>query len=170
MMSHFTRARGAVGPFVLGTALLAAGSMATLTHAQTASQNRPAQASKAATAPRAGTVDERIASLRRELRITAAQEQDWQAVAQVMKSNAEDMRSLVEETRAQTPRDRRNALEDLQIYQKFAQAHADGLQKLSAAFATLYNGMSPEQKANADRVFRAYGRRGPNGRPPSGRT
>ena len=164
-MSHFTRLRGAIAPVALGiasAALLAVGSMATLTYAQTTG-HRPA-AVRAATSMRPGTVDERITELRRELKITPAQEQDWQTVAQVMKSNAEDMQNLIEQTRTQSPRERRNALEDLQIYQKFAQAHVDGLQKLSAAFATLYNGMTPEQKANADKVFRNFERRRPSGR------
>ena len=165
-MSHFTRARGAVAPIALGVAsaaLLIVGSMATPTLAQTTTTAKPAPV-RATTSMRRGPVDERIAALRRELRITPAQEQDWEAVAQVMRSNDEEMRSLVQETRNQSPRERRNALEDLQIYQKFAQAHADRLQKLTAAFTTLYNGMSPEQKANADRVFRSFGRNGPNGR------
>ncbi len=158
MMLHFTRARGAIAPFALGiatAALLAASSTATLTYAQTTSHPKPA-AAKAATSMRPGSVDERIAELRRDLKITSAQEQNWQAVAQAMKSNAQDMESLIEQTRTQSPRERRNALEDLQVYQKFAQAHVDGLQKLTTAFATLYNGMTPEQKANADKVFRTF--------------
>lgn len=165
-MSHFTRARGAFAPFALGiatAALLAASSTATLTYAQATTHPKPA-AVKAATSMQPGSVDERIAQLRRDLKITSAQEQDWQSVAQAMKSNAQDMESLIEQTRTQAPRERRNALEDLQVYQKFAQAHADGLQKLSTAFATLYNGMNPEQKANADKVFRSFERRRPNGR------
>jgi periplasmic protein CpxP/Spy len=165
-MSHFTRARGAIAPIALGiasAALLAASSMATLTYAQTTSHPKPA-AVRAATSMRPGSVDERIAQLHRELKITAAQDQAWQAVAEAMKSNAQDMQNLIEETRTQSPRERRNALEDLQIYQKFAQAHVDGLQKLTTAFATLYNGMTPEQKANADKVFRNFERRRPSGR------
>jgi periplasmic protein CpxP/Spy len=166
MMLHFTRARGAIAPSALGiagAALLVASSMAPLTYAQTTSQPKPA-AVKAATSMQPGSVDERIAQLRRELKITPAQEQDWQAVAQAMKSNAEDMQNLIEQTRSQTPRERRTALEDLQVYQKFAQAHVDGLEKLTTAFAALYNGMTPEQKTNADKVFRSFEHRRPNER------
>ncbi len=165
-MSHFTRTRGAMAPIALGiasAALLAASSMATLTYAQTTSHPKPA-AARAATSMRPGSVDERIAELHRELKITPAQDQAWQSVAEAMKSNAQDMQNLIDETRTQSPRERRNALEDLQIYQKFAQAHVDGLQKLTAAFAVLYNGMTPEQKANADKVFRNFERRRPSGR------
>jgi periplasmic protein CpxP/Spy len=165
-MSHFTRTRGAIAPIALGiasAALLAASSMATLTYAQTTSHPKPA-AVKAATSMRPGSVEERIADLHRELKITPAQDQAWQGVAEAMKSNAQDMQNLIDETRTQSPRERRNALEDLQIYQKFAQAHVDGLQKLTSAFATLYDGMTPEQKANADKVFRNFEHRRPSGR------
>lgn len=158
-MSNFVHARGVMAPFALTlatAAFLAAGSMTAPGYAQTATHAKPAAASM-----RPESVDQRIAQLHRELKITAAQEQDWQAVAQVMKSNAESMQTLVQQTRSEGPRGQRSALEDLQNYQKFAQAHADGLQKLSTAFATLYNSMTPEQKANADKVFREHERHRP---------
>ena len=101
--------------------------------------------------------------LHSELKIAPDQEQDWKAVADTMRSNADDMKNLIDQTRQQAPKAQRNALEDLQTYQKFAQAHADGLQKLTSAFATLYNAMTPEQKANADKVFRAFEHRRPSG-------
>ncbi len=160
-MSNFVHARGVMAPLAMTlatAAFLAAGTMTPSAYAQTATQSKPA-AAKAATSMRPESVDQRIVQLHHELKITSAQEQDWQAVAQVMKSNAETMQNLVQETRSEGPRSQRNALEDLQNYQKFAQAHADGLQKLSSAFATLYNSMTPEQKANADKVFRAHEQR-----------
>jgi periplasmic protein CpxP/Spy len=160
-MSNFVHARGVMAPFAMtlaAAAFLAAGTMTPPAYAQTATHAKPT-AAKAATSMRPESVDQRIAQLRRELKITAAQEQDWQAVAQVMKSNADTMQNLVQQTRSEGPRSQRNALEDLQNYQKFAQAHADGLQKLTSAFATLYNSMTPEQKANADKVFREHEQR-----------
>ncbi len=42
--------------------------------------------------------------------------------------------------------------------------HEQGLDKLTQAFTTLYNGMSPEQKANADKVFRNFESRRPGQR------
>jgi periplasmic protein CpxP/Spy len=163
-MSNFVHARGVMAPFAMTlatAAFLAAGSMTAPSYAQTTTHAKPA-ATKAATSMRPESVDQRIAQLHRELKITSAQEQDWQAVAQVMKSNAEAMQNLVQQTRSEGPRSQRNALEDLQNYQKFAQTHADGLQKLTSAFATLYNSMTPEQKANADKVFREHERRRPS--------
>jgi len=52
------------------------------------------------------------------------------------------------------------AVDDLKMYQKFAQAHVDGLQNLISSFETLYNSMPDAQKKIADQVFRTSGRRG----------
>jgi len=160
-MFSMTPARRGGAPLAIAVAtasVLFAGTAIAPTFAQT--HAKPV-AAEAATSMKPATVDERIAQLHRELKITAAEEQDWQAVAQTMKANADDMKNLIDQTRANAPKAERNALEDLQTYQKFAQAHADGLQKLTTAFATLYNAMTPEQKANADRVFRSFEHRRP---------
>ncbi|HXE15657.1 MAG TPA: Spy/CpxP family protein refolding chaperone [Stellaceae bacterium] len=155
-MAVFSSARGmaSVASTMAMAAFLMAGAAAPGI-AQTATHERPA-AAKAATSMKPETVDQRITQLHTDLKITPQQEQDWKAVADAIRSNADDMKNLVEQTRQESPKDERNALQDLQTYQKFAQAHADGLQKLTAAFGTLYGAMSPEQKANADRVFRSF--------------
>ena len=51
------------------------------------------------------------------------------------------------------------AVEDLQTYQQFAQAHVDGLKNLIAAFQTLYASMPDQQRKLADDVFRNYRQR-----------
>ena len=54
-----------------------------------------------------------------------------------------------------------SAVDDLETYQKIAQAHADGLQKLVTAFQPVYDSMSDDQKKNADQVFGQFeGHRG----------
>jgi hypothetical protein len=158
MMSNFVRARGVVAPLamtVATAAFLVAGTMVAPTYAQTASHAKPA-AAKAATSMHPGSVEERITQLHRELKITPNEEQDWKGVADTMRGNADDMKKLTDQTREESPKAQRNALEDLQTYQKFAQAHAEGLEKLTSAFATLYNAMPADQKANADQVFRSF--------------
>jgi protein CpxP len=53
------------------------------------------------------------------------------------------------------------AVDDLKMYQKFAQAHVDGLKNLISSFETLYNSMPDAQKKIADQVFkRTSGRSG----------
>jgi periplasmic protein CpxP/Spy len=51
-----------------------------------------------------------------------------------------------------------SAVEDLKTYQKFAQAHVDGLKNLISAFGTLYDAMPDAQKKIADKVFLMSGR------------
>jgi len=148
--------------FATASFLIAGAAAPGVALAQTATHAKPA-AAKAATSMKPGTVDQRIAQLHSELKITPDQESDWKAVADTMRANADDMKNLIDETRTKSPKGERNALEDLQTYQKFAQAHADGLQKLTASFATLYNAMTPEQKANADKVFHSFEHRRPSG-------
>lgn len=133
------------------------------TTAHKAKRHRAAGA-RAATSMRPSSVDRRIAELKSQLKITANEESDWNAVAAAMRENAKDMEQLVQQTRSEGPRDRRTALEDLQTYQKFADAHADGLKRLTSAFETLYNAMPTEQKHHADAVFRQFEHRRPTSR------
>ena len=91
-----------------------------------------------------------IARLHTRLMITADQEPAWTAFAQVMRDNGHAMEdTLKNRDSAKTM----NAVDDMQSYATIAQAHADGVQKLVPAFKTLYDGLTPEQKANADKVF-----------------
>jgi protein CpxP len=47
------------------------------------------------------------------------------------------------------------AVADLQMYQKFAQAHVDGLKNLISSFQALYDTMPDAQKKVADKVFQS---------------
>jgi hypothetical protein len=95
------------------------------------------------------TIDQRIAKLHAELKITAAEEPNWQAVAQTMRENAATMQKLAAERSQQGG----TAIESLESYTKFAEAHVDGLKKLTASFQTLYEAMPDQQKKIADQVF-----------------
>lgn len=99
-------------------------------------------------------VEERIKTLHTKLMITPEQESDWNDVAQAMRdSEAETIAVIHERHNATKPL---NAVEDMESYQKIAQAHADGLEKVISAFSTLYDEMSDAQKANADKIFGSY--------------
>jgi protein CpxP len=96
------------------------------------------------------TVDQRIASLHEQLKITSAEESDWQHVANTMKENADAMAKLASQKANQSDM---TAVQDLQTYSDFAQAHVAHLQKLTAAFSKLYDAMPEDQKKLADQVF-----------------
>ena len=108
---------------------------------------------------RAETVEQRISSLHAELAITAGEEADWNSVAQAMRDNAAAMQKLVAEKTASDPQTM-TAMDDLKSYQRFAQAHVDGLKTLAASFETLYNSMPDAQKKVADQVFQNHHREG----------
>jgi len=106
----------------------------------------------------AETVEQRIANLHAALKITPEEEPGWQAVAQTIRDNATALQKLASEKAAQM-RQGATAVEDLQAYLAFAQAHVDGLQRLIAAFQTLYASMPDDQKKLADEVFRTFRQR-----------
>ena len=112
------------------------------------------QAGAGITATKGETVEQRISALHAALKITPEQDAQWNAVAQAMRENAAAMEKLVAESRT-TPPQSMTAMEDLRMYQKFAQAHVDGLKNLIASFTVLYSAMPDAQKKIADGVFRA---------------
>jgi len=155
--------------YLMRTAALAilVGSLAAPVHAQDASDTAasPAsgQESTTMTAKTQGdftkskgmmNVETRIKTLHDKLKITADQDAEWQAVAQTMRENEAEISQLIE-ARHQDPQSM-TAVDDLQSYQKIAQAHADGLKKMSSSFEALYNDMSDDQKKNADQVFGSF--------------
>ena len=99
-------------------------------------------------------VEERIKNLHTRLKITKEQESAWGDVAQAMRDSEANVSALIEQRRANA--EAMNAVDDLQSYQKIAQAHSDGLKKVSASFSDLYDDMSAEQKQNADKVFGSF--------------
>jgi hypothetical protein len=114
------------------------------------------QGAAKATDSRPETVEQRITSLHASLKITTGEETAWNGVAQAMRDNAGAMEKLIAE-RTTTAADTQTALQDLDAYGKFAQAHADGVKNLSVAFTTLYNSMPDPQKKLADQVFQDSG-------------
>ena len=108
----------------------------------------------AATATKGETVEQRIATLHAALKITPDEDAKWNAVAQAMRENASNMDQLIAENRKTAPQDM-SAVDDLKLYQKFAQAHVDGMKNLISSFTVLYSAMPDAQKKVADHVFEA---------------
>lgn len=112
------------------------------------------KAAAGAMATKAETVEQRITSLHAALKITPQEEADWTSVAQAMRENAAAIQKLAANGTVQAPQSM-TAVEDLKTYQKFAQAHVDGLKNLISSFETLYNSMPDPQKKVADQVFQS---------------
>ncbi|HQT63070.1 MAG: hypothetical protein B7Z75_10225 [Acidocella sp. 20-57-95] len=98
----------------------------------------------------AAKLEAHIKALHAQLKITAAEEPQWQQFADVMRTNAAQMHQAFE-SRAKVST--MTAPENMQSYADLAKAHADGMQTLAAAFSTLYASFPPAQQKLADKVF-----------------
>jgi protein CpxP len=98
-------------------------------------------------------VGNHINQLHAQLRITPAEQPQWDQFAQVMRDNARDMDQAFLQRGQQYPT--MNAMQNMQSYEQIAEAHVRHLQKLVPAFDNLYNAMPEQQKQLTDQVFRA---------------
>jgi hypothetical protein len=145
--------RPSLRPAILATtALIGLGAFATILPALAAP---PAPAAAASPMPVAATqssgIEDRINDLHTSLAITAAEQPQWDAFAQVMRDNATAMDQAFQARIAAL--DTMTAPQNLQSYQNIAMAHAQGMQKLVPAFQALYDSMPADQQKVADQVF-----------------
>jgi cell division septation protein DedD len=104
---------------------------------------------------KADRAEARIKELHARLKITPAQEDLWNNVAQAIRDDAKTMEDLIKARSEKAGSV--TALDDLKSYSEIAEAHADGLKKFITVFEPLYASMSDDQKKNADRLFRHHG-------------
>ena len=104
--------------------------------------------------PKAAT-EQRIATLKTQLRITPAEDAPWSAFADVMRQNASELGEKIAERAQNFPK--MNAVDDLKSYADISSLHAQENAKLVPPFETLYAALSPAQKADADRLFQNSG-------------
>ncbi|HEY1502719.1 MAG TPA: Spy/CpxP family protein refolding chaperone [Stellaceae bacterium] len=117
-------------------------------------QTPPSAAStKSAPAQSAGSrsIEARIKALHDQLKVTAAEEAQWKAVAQAMRDSAQTTGALIAD-RAKNAKSM-TAIDDLHSYRAVLQSHVDGIDKLTTAFEALYGSMPDAQKKIADAVF-----------------
>ena len=100
---------------------------------------------------KADRVEARITELHTKLKITPAQEEQWNKVAQAMRDNAKTMEALIKARFEK--QGTMTAVEDLTSYAEISQAHADTVKTFIPIFEPLYAGMSDSQKKDADKLF-----------------
>lgn len=96
-------------------------------------------------------MDNHLRELHTKLQINAAEEAQWALVATAMRDSALQLDAALQAREAASKT--ASAVEDLNAYGTVAQAHADGVKKLAAAFGPLYAAMSSGQRQIADEVF-----------------
>jgi protein CpxP len=97
--------------------------------------------------------DGRIAFLKAELKITPAQETQWQQVDTAMRENAKSLDQTM--TTARQDRTSMDAVQRLELREQFAKVRADNDARLLAAFKPLYASLSPEQQHMANQLVGA---------------
>ena len=122
--------------------------------AQTASPAQPAPPQRPQQPPRErpNHIEGRIAFLKTELKITPAQEAQWDKVAQTMRQNSTERRQGFEQVRSEH-REPPNALQRLEGEARFAALRAQQADRFLAAFRPLYDSMSDVQKKAADELL-----------------
>ena len=109
-------------------------------------------------------VEARLAYLRTALKITDAQQAQWNAFAETLRNQARSADQRMQEFRAQREqgaRERPNAIARLEREQQRHAASAVRINELLTVQRPLYLGLSDEQKAIADELLapRRHGRR-----------
>ena len=99
-------------------------------------------------------VEGRIAFLKAQLKITPAQEAQWQQVAAAIRENAKTL----DQTIATGPQNRgdMDAVQRLELREQFAKVRVDNEARLLAAFKPLYASLSPEQQQMANQLVGAH--------------
>jgi len=95
-------------------------------------------------------VDGRIAFLKTELKITPAQETQWQQVAGAMHENANSLDQAIKTARQD--RGSMDAVQRLAQREQFAKVRAENDARLLAAFKPLYASLSAEQQQVANQL------------------
>lgn len=97
-------------------------------------------------------IEGRIAYLKAELKITPAQEPQFDKVAQAMRENASERQKDFQDMRASHGQ-QQTAVDRLDSEIKMAQTHAREDQRFLTAFKPLYDSLSPDQKQAADDMY-----------------
>jgi len=137
-----------VSTFVFGGAVAQMPDQSASPHA---SADSSGSAMAASDAKRNGAVEKHIKALYVSLKITPAEDSQWNKVAETMRENAKDLDRAIDKRAANAAS--ASAIDDLNSYADIAQVHANGVKKLASAFSGLYSVMSDAQKKEADGVF-----------------
>jgi hypothetical protein len=150
-MDRPRRGRAALGIAAASLVMVQLGPIGTAGAAAAGGEFRLAQA---ASSPNAATADqqmsEQLGDLQRNLKITPAQQPQFDTFAQAMRQNQESMDALM---RRNPPGGPRTAVAELQAQAEAADAEAQGLRHMLPIFETLYASLSDEQKRTADQMF-----------------
>ena len=140
-----------IAPAAFVIALVVADAMLASARAQATNTQRAADG-QTLPAPAFDQTAARIKYLHDRLRIAAEQEPLWDALAQVIRDNAEGLTPLLKERLGAATNG--SAPELLRSYETLGDTQLNSLKRIIAAFNPLYAGLSDSQKKIADAVLR----------------
>jgi protein CpxP len=150
-----TRNKLTIGAVLAGLAISGSG----LTAVALAQNAAPPAATTQQTAPHRHHADHtegRIAFLYTELKITPAQQAQWDRVAAAMRSSGQDRHQAFEAMRAARGTEQ-NAVQRLEASAQMTTLRAQSSQRFLEAFKPLYASLSDDQKKAADELFEHHG-------------
>jgi uncharacterized protein (DUF3084 family) len=109
----------------------------------------------------AAAVEGRLAYLKAELKITAAQEPAWKKFSDQARKQAESMQALRSAMQGSATA---NAVDRMELHTKIQKSRVEQSEKMTAAFKELYASLTSEQKALADQHPGGSMGSGPGGR------
>jgi periplasmic protein CpxP/Spy len=137
----------------LGVLLTAAAATAALTPTLVSAQQPPPAAAPQHERPLPSRhIEGRIAFLHAELKITQAQQAQWDHVAAAMRANAKQKDQMFQQMRADRDKPQ-TAVEHLDRRARFIEAQAAAEKSFADAFKPLYAALSDDQKKAADEMF-----------------
>jgi hypothetical protein len=152
-----TRSKLTIGAVLAGLALSGSGLSAVALAQNAAPAAPPAQQQQATPHRHHGDhIEGRIAFLHTELKITPAQQAQWDRVAAAMRDNNQDMHKAFESMRANRGATQ-NAVQRLETRAQFATLRTQADQRFLEAFKPLYTSLSDDQKQTADELFAHHG-------------
>ena len=153
------RSLRAHAPAALLAATMAGASIAAiaLPHARAATPETKTTSAPAPHARMLAHVDHRLAALKAKLGITADEQAAWHGFAQVSRDNATSIAALYQSRAAHLAT--MNAVQNMESFAAIQAKQADNMNKLTAAFQTLYGKLDAAQQKRVDAMFRAYAER-----------
>jgi hypothetical protein len=107
---------------------------------------------------RTARVERHLTELRTQLRITTAQQPQWDGFAAATRENAAALHTRFEARAARLAT--MSAAENMVDYAEISELHAQQLSRLGNRFTALYAVLAPDQQRDADTLFRAHQGRG----------
>jgi hypothetical protein len=140
---------------IAGSAIIALGafaaSAATPAPGDASGTTIQASATAATDHDMSGKVEQRITDLHETLKITNAQQPQWDAFVAIMRDNAATMDKAFQTRVNGMPS--MNAVDNMQSYAEVSMDHAQGMQKMVPAFRALYAVLNADQRKSADTEF-----------------